>query len=77
MNGTPTASGQGLCAIDRVEFKVTKSSVKSTGNPQTLNSFENFECENGKEITLIIISNAMEGFFYGFFFVLRGCQSQK
>ena len=29
MNGTPAASGQGLCAIDRVEFKVTKSSVKS------------------------------------------------
>ena len=32
MNGTPAASGQGLCAIDRVEFKVTKSSVRSTGN---------------------------------------------
>jgi len=29
MNGNPAASGQGLCAIDRVEFKVTKSSVKS------------------------------------------------
>ena len=31
MNGTPTASGQGLCAIDRVEFKVTKSCVKKNG----------------------------------------------
>jgi len=29
MNGTPAGSGQGLCAIDRVEFKVTKSTVKS------------------------------------------------
>ena len=29
MNGTPTASLQRLCAIDRVKLKVTKSSVKS------------------------------------------------
>ena len=43
MNGTPTASGQGLCAIDRLEFKVTKSSVKSTGNPHSakLDLFQN------------------------------------
>ena len=43
MNGTPAASGQGLCAIDRVEFKVTKSSVKSQGNPHTakLDQFQN------------------------------------
>ena len=43
MNGTLTASGQGLCAIDRVEFKVTKSSVKSTGNFNTakLDRFQN------------------------------------
>ena len=31
MNGTPAGSGQGLCAIDRVEFKVTKSCVKKYG----------------------------------------------
>ena len=43
MNGTPAASGQGLCAIDRVEFKVTKSSVKCKGNPHTakLDRFQN------------------------------------
>ena len=43
MNGTPVASEQGLCAIDRVEFKVTESSVKSTGNPHTakLDRFQN------------------------------------
>ena len=35
MNGTTTASVQGLCAIDRVEFKVTKSSIKISGNPHT------------------------------------------
>ena len=29
MNGTPTASWQRLCVIDRVELKVTKSSIKS------------------------------------------------
>ena len=43
MNGTPAANGQGLCAIDGQEFKVTKSSVKSTGNLHTakLDRFEN------------------------------------
>ena len=30
MNGTPATSGWGLYAIDRVELKDTKSSVKST-----------------------------------------------
>ena len=35
MNGTPTVSWQRLCAIDRVKLKVTKSSVKSQGNPHT------------------------------------------
>ena len=35
MNGTPAASGKGLCAIDRIEFKVTISSVKSSGNCHT------------------------------------------
>ena len=50
--GLQQLTGSRLCAIDRVEFKVTKSSVKSKGNPQTLNSFEHFKCENGKEITL-------------------------
>ena len=35
MNGTPAANRQELCGIDRVEFKVTKSSVKSKGNPHT------------------------------------------
>ena len=29
MNGTPTASCQRLCAIERVQFKITKSSVNS------------------------------------------------
>ena len=29
INGTPTASWQRPCAIDRVKLKVTKSSVKS------------------------------------------------
>ena len=43
MNGTPTASWQRLCVIDRVESKITKSSVKSTGNRNTakLDRFQN------------------------------------
>ena len=43
MNWTPTASWQGLCVIERVKFKVTKSSVKSKGNPHTakLDRFQN------------------------------------
>ena len=35
LNGNPTVSWQRLCAIDRVKLKVTKSSVKSWGNPHT------------------------------------------
>ena len=43
MSGTPTASWQRLCVIDRVELKVTKSSVKSKGNLHTakLDRFQN------------------------------------
>ena len=43
MNGTPTVSWQRLCAIDRVKLKVTKSIVKSQGNPHTakLDRFQN------------------------------------
>jgi len=36
MNGNPIANGWKLYAIDIVELKVTKSSVKSTGNPHTV-----------------------------------------
>ena len=35
MNGTPTASWQRLCTIDRVKLKVTKTSGKSKGTPPT------------------------------------------
>ena len=52
MDGPQTAGGQGLCAIDIVEVKVTKSSVKNKGSPHTakLDRFQNrkFSVEFGR-----------------------------
>ena len=43
MNGTPAVSWQRLCAIEKLKFKVTQSSVKKYGNPNTtkLDRFQN------------------------------------
>ena len=50
----PTAGGRGLCNIDRILFRVTKSRIKKTG--KSLHD-ENYSSNRKRQVVGIFLSN--------------------